>query len=280
MKYKIIYLILIFIYLLCGCSKNTDSISMDSEVSTVLSKKEDIITNEYSSKEDSSENKTSVIEKEDVNSFEVKNESQVSNAEHPKKENSDLSSSEMVSVNSNTDKSSQNTEIESTPSSSVPVQVTKPNATKDDTKIIAEKMVEYINRYREEQGSPKATILPGLTMYAEYRSRQLVSSFAHNTFDERAAATALKYGEYIDPQKFGSTGEPYYRANAREAILMAGYVGTVDDVAEKLALLAKNSAGHWNYVGSEEYKYIAIGVTYESGMWYADIAVSIVNYDN
>ena len=141
-------------------------------------------------------------------------------------------------------------------------------------------MVEYINKYRNEQGKSSATVLPGLTEYAEYRSRQLVTRFAHNTFDERAAATALKYGEYIDPKVFGSTGEPYYRANAREAILMAGYVDTVDAVAEKLALLAKNSSGHWNYVGGEEYKYIAIGVTYQNGMWYSDIAVSTVSYEN
>ena len=74
--------------------------------------------------------------------------------------------------------------------------------------------------------------------------------------------------------------EPYYRANANEAIAKAGYVGTVDEVAYKLATLVKNSAEHWCYIGSAEYGYIAVGVTYESGMWYCDIAVAAENTDN
>lgn len=71
-----------------------------------------------------------------------------------------------------------------------------------------------------------------------------------------------------------------YRANASEAIAKAGYVGTVDEVAYKLAALVRNSAEHWCYIGSAEYGYIAVGVTYESGMWYCDIAVAAENTDN
>lgn len=149
-------------------------------------------------------------------------------------------------------------------------------ATKDDCKAIAQKILEYINSYR----STSATKLPGLTEYAEYRSRQLVSNFAHDTDDERAAATALGYGEYIDTALYGMDGEPYYEVNAREAIACAGYAGSVDIVAEKMALLVKNSSGHWAYVGSSDYPYIAVGVTYESGMWYCDIAVARENTDN
>lgn len=151
-----------------------------------------------------------------------------------------------------------------------------PNATKEDCEAIAQKVLEYINSYR---GTP-ATKLPGLTEYAEYRSRQLVGNFAHDTDDERAAATALCYGEYVDPALYGMTGEPYYTAGAREAIAKAGYAGSVDEVAENLALLVKNSSGHWAYVGSSDYAYIAVGVTYESGMWYCDIAMAMENTDN
>ena len=79
---------------------------------------------------------------------------------------------------------------------------------------------------------------------------------------------------------YGGSGEPYYRANAGEAIAKAGYVGTVDEVAYKLATLVRNSAEHWCYIGSAEYGYIAVGVTYESGMWYCDIAVAAENTDN
>lgn len=96
-------------------------------------------------------------------------------------------------------------------SQSVPVV---PEATASDSIAIANKVIEYINRYRQEQGVSPATRLSGLTQYAEYRSRQLVSNFAHDTNDERAAATALKYGEYIDPALYGMTGEPYYTVNA------------------------------------------------------------------
>jgi len=107
--------------------------------------------------------------------------------------------------------------------SSVTSELTTPKATATDVKVIAEKMVEYINTYRAEQGVTSAVVLPGLTKYAEYRSRQLVSNFAHDTVDERAAATALEYGEYIDPPLYGMTGEPYYTANAREAIAKTEY---------------------------------------------------------
>ena len=156
-----------------------------------------------------------------------------------------------------------------------PSESAKAYAGAEDARAVADKVLEYINSFRT---SP-AVKLPGLTSYAEYRSRQLIRNFAHDTNDERAAATALQYGEYVDPSVCGG-GEPYYRANAGEAIAKAGYVGTVDEVAYKLATLVRNSAEHWCYIGSAEYGYIAVGVTYESGMWYCDIAVAAENTDN
>ena len=152
---------------------------------------------------------------------------------------------------------------------------TKPRAGKSDTAAVAQRVLEYINQYR----SSPATRLSGLTEYAQYRSRQLVSNFAHSTADQRAAATALQYGEYVDPSVFGGSGQPYYRANAREAIAKAGYVGTIDEVAMKLATLVKNSQNHWNYIGDSQYCYIAVGVTYESDMWYCAITVASENTD-
>lgn len=157
-----------------------------------------------------------------------------------------------------------------------PSEPAKAYAGAEDARAVADKVLEYINSFR----TSSAVKLPGLTSYAEYRSRQLIGNFAHDTNDERAAATALQYGEYVDPSVFGGSGEPYYRANASEAIAKAGYVGTVDEVAYKLATLVRNSAEHWCYIGSAEYGYIAVGVTYESGMWYCDIAVAAENTDN
>ena len=81
---------------------------------------------------------------------------------------------------------------------------TEPRAGAADTAAVAQRVLEYINQYR----SSPATRLSGLTEYAQYRSRQLVSNFAHNTADQRAAATALQYGEYVDPSVFGGSGQP------------------------------------------------------------------------
>ena len=153
-------------------------------------------------------------------------------------------------------------------------------ASASDCSVIADKIIEYINAFRIEEGVGSTVKLFGLTEYAQYRSRQLVTNFAHDTVDERVAATALQYGEYIEPSLYGMTGEPYYTANAREAIAKTSFGGTVDDVAKRIARMAKNSSGHWNYVGGENYQYIAVGITYESGNWYCCIAMSRENTDN
>ena len=163
----------------------------------------------------------------------------------------------------------QNTET----TSAVTEPETEPKATEKDTERIAQKLVEYINKYRNSDSVQSADILSELTDYAEYRSNQLVTNFAHDTFDERAAATALQYGEYIEPSLYGMTGEPYYTANAREAIAKTDYGGTAEQVAEHLAKLTYNSKSHWSYVGGEEYNYIAVGVTYNQGRWYCCVAM-------
>ena len=165
------------------------------------------------------------------------------------------------------------------PSATFPNEQEEQKATAADVNAIASKMVEYLNAYRTEQGSPAATVLPGLTQYAEYRSRQLVTNFAHDTFDERAAATALEYGSYVDPSLFGITGDPYYTANAREAIAKTDYGGSIENVAAYLARMTRNSSSHWSYVGSAGYTYIGVGITYKNGIWYCDIAVTEKNTD-
>ncbi len=152
-------------------------------------------------------------------------------------------------------------------------------ATQKDASVIADKILEYINDYRIKERKTAAVKLTGLTEYAKYRSRQLIANFAHDTKDERAAATALQYGQYIDPALFGMTGEPYYTANCGEAIAKTDFGGTVEAVAQKFAKLTRSSSDHWSYVGSEQYRYIAVGVTYESGVWYCCIAVTINNSD-
>lgn len=187
-------------------------------------------------------------------------------------DNSSESSKPTETTKPQTEPTQKESETTNPPAETVP---TEPRAGKNDTAAVAQRVLEYINQYR----SSPATRLSGLTEYAQYRSRQLVSNFAHSTADQRAAATALQYGEYVDPSVFGGSGQPYYRANAREAIAKAGYVGTIDEVAMKLATLVKNSQNHWNYIGDSQYCYIAVGVTYESDMWYCAITVASENTD-
>lgn len=150
-------------------------------------------------------------------------------------------------------------------------------ATSKDAEEISILIVEYINEYREQQGANGVIQLSGLTKYAEYRSKQLVFNFAHDTMDERAAATVLQYGEYVDPALYSLSGEPYYTACAGEAIGMTGKIGTVDEVAKHIAAMFRNSPEHWAYVGSCDYIYIGVGVTYEGCRWYCDVALSKVN---
>ena len=148
-------------------------------------------------------------------------------------------------------------------------------ASAKDSRAVADRLVDYLNSYR----ASSAVKLSGLTAYSEYRSHQLTSNFSHDTMAQREAATALQYGEYVNPSLYGMTGDPYYTAGAREAIAMAGYYGTVDEVAEQLALLIRNSSDHWSYIGSSEYSYIAAGVTYSNGMWYCSVNVAKENTD-
>ena len=55
----------------------------------------------------------------------------------------------------------------------------EPIAGASDTKAVAKEVQKYVNEFRN---SP-AVSLTGLTGYAEYRSRQIVSNFAHDTND-------------------------------------------------------------------------------------------------
>lgn len=255
-----------------GCRK-TDDISSDLpsvQSATEATSKSDVASEnkesntETSVEETTSETAVSSETKKDV----VAEISSTTQSNESASKPTDTQTSSVVS-----DNSSQKTE---SITSSVP-QIQ--NATAADSKEIAVLIAKYINEYRNKCDVEDAIILPGLTEYAEYRSRQLVSNFSHDTNDERAAATALKYGRYIEPSLYGMTGEPYYTACSGEAIVKAGYAGTKEYVAESIATLVANSIAHWTYVGNPTNKYIAVGVTYESGLWYCDIAVSDVNYD-
>ena len=147
---------------------------------------------------------------------------------------------------------------------------TPANATESDTKAVADRVIYYLNRARANIGSGELKKLPRLTVYAEYRSSQLPSNFAHDISDWFAAAKATGYGRYTEmPDGSGS-----YDIGAQEAIAMAGIVGSADKIGECLAQIIIESHRHWQYVGSDEMKYTGVGVTCVDDLWYTCIMVT------
>ena len=151
---------------------------------------------------------------------------------------------------------------------------------KPSADIVAQMVAEYINKFRTEQGDVTATVIPGLTEYCKYRCTQLKTNFAHDTTDQRAAAEALQYGEYVDWSLYGIEGEEnYYTANVREAIGKGNWGGTADEIAYSIANGFRNSKGHWSYVGSSKYTYMAVSVMYDGYYWYVCVCMDSENTD-
>ena len=151
---------------------------------------------------------------------------------------------------------------------------------KPSADLVAQKVAEYINQFRTEQGDVTATVIPGLTEYSKYRCTQLKTNFAHDITDQRAAAEALQYGEYVDWLLYGIEGEEnYYTANVREAIGKGNWGGTADEIAYSIANGFRNSKGHWSYVGSSKYTYMAVGVMYDGYYWYVCVCMDSENTD-
>ena len=151
---------------------------------------------------------------------------------------------------------------------------------KPSADLVAQKVAEYINQFRTEQGDVTATVIPGLTEYSKYRCTQLKTNFAHDTTYQRAAAEALQYGEYVDWLLYGIEGEEnYYTANVREAIGKGNWGGTADEIAYSIANGFRNSKGHWSYVGSSKYTYMAVGVMYDGYYWYVCVCMDSENTD-
>lgn len=155
---------------------------------------------------------------------------------------------------------------------SAPVIVTNDASANDETSI-ADRIIDYLNDYHTAIGSSRLQKLSGLTEYAKFRSNQLTGHFAHDTNDERAAATALKYGQYVNPADFGLPGELYYTAYTSEAIANSGFHGSVDEVAKNFADMCRNSSDHWAYIGSSGFSYVGVGVKYYYGFWYVNISL-------
>ena len=284
MKKLICTLSIFCIFVLSACSVQDNTKETFSEKENTLISSSSMTSSDSTSQTNEDDTSKATVETNVVSNTEIENADTVSSEisvtttyENKPEENTEKAA-EVSSIPIKEEPTSsmaqpQNTET----TSAITEPETEPKATEKDAEIIAQKLVDYINVYRNNEGVQSANILLGLTKYAEYRSKQLVTNFAHDTIDERAAATALQYGEYIEPSIYGMTGEPYYTANAREAIAKTNDGGPIEQVATHLAKLTYNSKSHWSYVGGEKYNYIAVGITYDQGRWYCCIAMKREN---
>lgn len=137
-------------------------------------------------------------------------------------------------------------------------------------------VTEKVNVYRTAQGDTAATMLPGLTEVARYRANQLTTNFEHRA--EQHVSTELQYGQYVDLEPYGMPDDSYYKGYSREAIGMGDWFGTVESMSDRIADGFRHSKGHWSYVGSSKYPYIAVGVTKANGKWYVCVLMSEENY--
>ena len=138
-------------------------------------------------------------------------------------------------------------------------------------------VIEKVNAYRIAQGDTAATMLPGLTEVARYRANELTTNFSHSS--PRDACGVLKYGEFVDMTLYGLTAEDsYYQGFNREASGMGDWFGTAESMSDRIADGFHHSKGHWSYVGSSKYPYIAVGVAKANEKWYVCICMSEKNY--
>ena len=140
------------------------------------------------------------------------------------------------------------------------------NISSSDRKAFIEEVraatVKHLNKLRVKDGSTSAPTLPKLTKVADYRAKQLQSNFSHSTADIREALAYFEYGRYLTPEGWDPS-EYYYDFPGTEAIGKGNWVGTADEIGEGIAKMFRNSSGHWSYVGSSEYSYMAVGISYD-----------------
>lgn len=274
MKKKFLVITIAALVLISGCKANnteTESTEFSSQISSSASGSQitEFETESDIVEESSSELSATVAQSSEtvseVNSKPTATQNQETSSKNSVSKSSDGSVSKEPSVGNEKDNS------DSTLSGGSGNAIK--NATAADTEEVADKVIFYLNKARAEIGSGELSKLSGLTRYAEYRSGQLISNFAHDPSDWNKAAEATGYGKYIDLSEYGNA-EGYYDIGAREAIAMTGLVGSTDKVAETLAQIIIDSPRYWAYVGSDEMKYTGVGVSCNANMWYAAIMVT------
>ena len=173
-----------------------------------------------------------------------------------------------------------------------------PNVSDEEyARLLAQRMLYYINEYRKAEGSPTAQMLPNMTEYAEYRAVQLSTNFDHDALDERKAATELQYGKYttytldgisedvINALKnmgfytFADNSMSFYSPECGEAILTnSKWWLNLNDRAKQMATQVFESKGHWGNdcggVGDPVRIYVSIGCYYCNDKFYCAVCTS------
>ena len=256
MKRAMILIIFIFLISSVGCRSNKGCVSEDTAVS------------EITDAEKISADTVDTANSEQSSSLLCAPSAQGSSAESSNIAKANKTVSQVREQPKTSSAAPPNTNTVQTPPEIKPE--TPANATAADTKAVADRVIYHLNRARANIGSGELKRLPRLTGYAEHRSSQLPSNFAHDISDWFAAANATGYGRYTEmPDGSGS-----YDIGAQEAIAMAGIVGSADKIGECLAQIIIESHRHWQYVGSDEMKYTGVGVTCVDDLWYTCIMVT------
>lgn len=288
---KRIFLILaVILILLTGCNNSTELSDTPTESTPAI-----VITETVTDTTEKEDPKGTTDNADAASSFSASKETETTEPEETVSETKPSETTEQPAKTEKTE-TKPTTPTETTP----PVTTTEPQETKqketeppvttEEPIIIPEvkrpsaseieaKTAEYINQYRLAQGDTQTVILPGLTAVAEYRAKQLITNFSHT--DSADACTALQYGEFVDMTLYGCDASAnYYQGYNREAIAKGNWVGTADEIAQRIATGFKNSSKHWNYVGNSEYGYMAVGAVYDSATssWYVCICMSSKNY--
>lgn len=273
MKKILLIITLVALVLISGCKDaNTESAEFSSQISSSVSGSQ--IT-EFETESNTAQESSSELSATVAQGSETVSEVNSRPAAQSRETKTESSAAEIKPSAVKTNNNPQTSVIEDGGSISVK------NATAADTKEVADKVIFYLNKARAGIGGGELSKLSGLTRYAEYRSGQLISNFAHDPGDWNKAAEATGYGKYIDLSENVGASQGYYDIGAREAIAMAGIVGSTDRIAETLAQIIIDSPRHWSYVGSDEMKYTGVGVSCNSDMWYAAIMVTnTTDYEN
>lgn len=148
-------------------------------------------------------------------------------------------------------------------------------ATEENTALVEERVLYYINQYRVSEGACEMSMLQNKARaFARRRAEQLVTNYGHDEMDARAAATEFEYGIYVPERpetiydwetdtiiETGNITPAYYSPYGGEAIgSFVNMRNTVDKLSVSIARSFFESKAHWEYIGSDVNPYVAIGV--------------------